>query len=234
MKTKAFTLAEAIIMIGILGIITAVTIPTLVKKDFKTDTNVRAASKAYSTLVQTVLNVAQDGYYYQHFDESGLGDNSAGIDVLTGKNYNGAPNPGEKFRDILLDSLYVSNVIDDGDATTFDTPDGIRWRLDWDQNTFTALDRPMIVKIDTNIKSEESDFECHSTTNCKVLDTVAFLVYRNGNVVIDGMEARATIGVNENGTTLGDDPEFNDKDFVKKVLGQYEENARVSNTDYYN
>lgn len=74
MKIKAFTLAEAIVMIGILGVIMAVTIPTIVKKDFKTDTSVRAASKAYGALAQAVSSIMQDGYYYKRFDNFGLAD----------------------------------------------------------------------------------------------------------------------------------------------------------------
>ena len=37
MKLKAFTLAEAMVMIAVLGVITAVALPTIVKKDFKTE-----------------------------------------------------------------------------------------------------------------------------------------------------------------------------------------------------
>ncbi len=239
MKIKAFTLAEAMVMIAVLGVITAVAIPTLVKKDFKTDTGVRAASKAYATLTQVVSNIVQDGYYYKKFDQFGLGDHSVGVDVLTGKQYGGTGAviwPAEKFKDILIDSLHVPNkstcpTFMSSGPCVFDTPDGMRWKLVGNANTFDSLEKPLIVLIDTNIKNGV-DFECNNLDKCKVIDTAAFLVYRNGNVIIDGAETNAKIGVKADGT-LGKVSEFNDEDFLKKILGQHEDTAIVS-SDYYN
>lgn len=223
MKIKAFTLAEAIVMIGILGVITAVALPTLIKKDFKTDTNIRAAAKAYSTLAQVVSNVIQDGFYYKHFDVHGLADNTEGIDVLTGEKYDGsAP---EKFRDILMDTLYVSNPVSSDDSSydyyQFDTPDGIRWKLRWDGDTFKDLQNPMVVYVDTNIKNG-NDFKCNKPSKCRTVDSLAFVVHRNGNVLIDGTDTNMTTFVKEN--SVG----YNDREFVKKVLGQHENTENES------
>ena len=223
MKIKAFTLAEAIVMIGILGVITAVALPTLVKKDFKTDTNIRAASKAYSTLAQVVSNVIQDGFYYKHFDVHGLADNSEGVDVLTGERYSGTAS--EKFRDILADNLYVSNSSQWQQSGKtyfqFDTSDGIRWKLGWDSNTFSDLKNPMVVYIDTNIKNGEP-FECNQPSRCRTIDSLALLVHRNGNVLIDGTDTNMTTHVIEN--NVG----YNNQAFVKKVLGQHENTENES------
>ncbi|MBQ3102554.1 hypothetical protein IJC60_06085 [bacterium] len=233
MKIKAFTLAEAMVMIAVLGIITAVALPTLVKKDFKTDTSVRAASKAYAALAQITSNVIQDGYYYRRFDIDGFGDATQGVDVLTGETFGGAGvNAPEKFKDILLDALYVSNVEEDNDSCVFDTADGVRWKLKWANNTFSSLANPMIVFIDANIKNGD-DFECNSLDACRAVDTVAFLIYRNGNVVIDGTETRARVGVNSSGN-LANVSTFNDETFVKKILGQHEDTKVISNENYYN
>ncbi len=235
MKIKAFTLAEAIVMIGVLGIITAVAIPTLVKKDFKTNTNIRAASKVYSALAQIVSNAIQDGYYYRRFDVSGLADNSEGVDVLTGKLYsenNGSTAP-EKFRDILLDGLFVANVVnwssDTNHYTQFDTTDGVRWKLKWNSQTFQSLNNPMVVYIDTNIKNGSDDFVCNNSNNCRVVDSLALLVHRNGNVMIDGTDSNSTYYVEDD-----DGHAYNDEEFVKEILGQHEDTKVVSNEEYYN
>ena len=45
MKIKAFTLAEAMVMIAVLGVITAATLPVLIKKDFKGNKKRVARSK---------------------------------------------------------------------------------------------------------------------------------------------------------------------------------------------
>lgn len=229
MKIKAFTLAEAIVMIGILGILTAVALPTIVKKDFKTDTSVRAASKAYGALTQSVANIVQDGYYYKKFDTNGLADSTTGIDVLTGKKFNGTAQA--KFRDILLDSLYVSNVANSTSTSIqFDTADGIRWKLVWNSNTFNDLTKPMLVFIDTNT-TKGTDFRCNKLSKkCKLVDTVVFLVHRNGNVIIDGTDVVDKIGVNENGN-ISTYSAFNDEEFVKKIMGQHEQ-TEVSSSFY--
>lgn len=228
MKIKAFTLAEAMVMIGILGIITAVTIPTIVKKDFKTDTSVRAASKAYGALAQAVAGIVQDGYYYKNFDNDGFADNTQGIDTLTGKTYGGAgTNAREKFRDILLDTFHISNVSNiSSSKTQFDTPDGVRWQLVWNSNTFESLEKPMLVFIDVNVKNG-TDFGCRNLNQCRLIDTLVLLVHRNGNVVIDGVDTNPAVGVNSNGT-LGSVPDYNDETFIKKIMGQYEETSTKS------
>ncbi len=213
MKLKAFTLAEAMVMIAVLGVITAVALPTIVKKDFKTETNVRAASKAYAALAQVVSNVVQDGYYYKKFDKDGLADATEGIDVLTGKKYN-ANNNGTafgKFSAILKDSLYARAHTNN--SNIFDTPDGIRWKLVSDNNAFSDLNSPLKVYIDTNIKNG-TDFACNSPKVCKEVDSLLLLVYRNGNVVIDGIVDNVQY--------------YNNEDFVRKILGQHEDTTDKS------
>ncbi len=235
MKIKAFTLAEAIVMIGILGVITAVAIPTIVKKDFKTDTSIRAASKAYGALAQAVANIVQDGYYYKNFDRAGLADTTTGVDVLTGKQYTGtAP---KKFINILADTFYVSNSSHSTSGTSyvqFDTPDGIRWKLVWNTSTFNSLTAPMRVFVDTNVKNG-TDFECRNLSQCKVIDTVVFLVHRNGNVIIDGIDTNPAICVNSSSiltTSCGTASRYNDPTFIKKIMGQYE--GTTVQTSHYN
>ncbi len=53
-KTKAFTLAEVLITLGIIGIVAAMTMPTLIAKH-KTKETVSKLKKAYSTLSQAYL-----------------------------------------------------------------------------------------------------------------------------------------------------------------------------------
>lgn len=232
MKIKAFTLAEAMIMIAILGVITAAALPVLIKKDLKTDTSIRAASKAYGTLAQVVSGIVQDGYYYKEFDKYGFGDTSKGIDVLTVKTYDYIGDEKQKkqkkFNDILHDSIYAVNKNTEGDQ--FDTSDGIRWKLNWKDDTFNNLSKPLVILIDTNIKNG-NDFKCNKldkTQNCQYIDTVAFLLYRNGNVMIDGADGNSTIGVGENGNLVQTRGTFNDAEFVKKILGQHSDTQDVS------
>src|SRR5574344_232947 len=67
MKTKAFTLAEVLIVLGIIGIVAALTIPTLMQQiqdnEFK-----NAAKVAYSKSSQVVSQIVNDyGDIYSNF-----------------------------------------------------------------------------------------------------------------------------------------------------------------------
>ena len=152
---------------------------------------------------------------------------SEGIDVLTGTKYNedGTDDADTKFITIIRDFLYVKNPDGYmGALGVFDTPDGIRWRFNLDGEAFKDLATPMRVEIDTNIKNGV-DFMCSRSFACKEVDGLLLLVYRNGNVVIDGLDSNATINFKR------DNELYNDPEFSEKVLGQHMKTT--DNSSYY-
>jgi prepilin-type N-terminal cleavage/methylation domain-containing protein len=58
MKKNGFTLAEVLITLGIIGVVSAMTIPTLIHK-YKNDEYVAGMKKAYATLSQAVLSAKE-------------------------------------------------------------------------------------------------------------------------------------------------------------------------------
>lgn len=67
---KAFTLAEVLITLGIVGVVAAITIPTLIAGYQKKET-VTALKKMYSSLTQaTKMYQAENNITYEEFDTS--------------------------------------------------------------------------------------------------------------------------------------------------------------------
>ncbi len=83
---KAFTLAEVLITLGIIGVVAAMTLPALINKtqdrEFKT-----AYKKAYSSMSQAFLYMQAAGEY---LDTSNTYDNGHGTSIT--------PNTGENFK----------------------------------------------------------------------------------------------------------------------------------------
>ncbi len=67
---KGFTLAEVLITLGIIGIVAAMTIPTLIK-DYRRAVSIAKLKKTYSTLQQAIQRTVADnlGYSYVNFSD---------------------------------------------------------------------------------------------------------------------------------------------------------------------
>jgi len=75
-KNNAFTLAEVLITLGIIGIVAALTIPTLVGSYQKSQT-VSQLKKVYTSLAQAVKQSEQDNGNNQDWNWGTLGDNAS-------------------------------------------------------------------------------------------------------------------------------------------------------------
>ncbi len=69
---KAFTLAEVLITLGIIGVVAAMTIPTLMAKQRKTEVET-SLKKFYSTMNQAILRSEQDNGDVSTWDPVGTG-----------------------------------------------------------------------------------------------------------------------------------------------------------------
>ena len=105
---KGFTLAEVLITLAIIGVVAALTIPSVIVKtqqqEFKT-----AAKKAHSVLSQAMqLTEVQDGY-------SPYTDNSASQ---------------QEFLNALMNNMNIVKSESDGNRPVFYTADGIKYFID--------------------------------------------------------------------------------------------------------
>lgn len=111
-KIIAFTLAEVLIVIGIIGIIAQITIPTLIQ-DVQTAQFVSGWKKTYSVLQQAQLSMIKD-----------YGSVSAALGVMA---FDAAG--GNNFRDGWLPYLKVAKSCDSGttvSAGCYNVPDGFK------------------------------------------------------------------------------------------------------------
>lgn len=80
---KAFTLAEVLIALGIIGVIAAMTIPTLIQKQ-KDDATIKAVKKSYSILSQAFLRTIADNGTPNSWD---LGTQNTGAGAIKVSDY---------------------------------------------------------------------------------------------------------------------------------------------------
>lgn len=133
-RYKAFTLAEVLITLGIIGVVAAMTIPTLMNKtndaEFKT-----ALKKAYSTLNQVSQRAAFEN-----------GGSLAGFDTLPHISASADTN-SEYFMEMFLAYVNPVKVCYTGDTSCskgeidYKTHDGSAWPAGWivSPGTFPAI-----------------------------------------------------------------------------------------------
>lgn len=80
-KRLGFTLAEVVIVIGIIGVVAEMTIPTLTS-DIKTITTVVALKKAYSTLSQAFTTAVQENGTPDSWGLVAKGDSNGALNIL--------------------------------------------------------------------------------------------------------------------------------------------------------
>lgn len=147
-KTAAFTLAETMITLTIIGVIAAMTIPVIMKTT--PNNNAIMFKKAYATLEKTIYNMINDEANYP---SSMTGNDNNSKTVLAGLNYEAVTTNGtrNKFCYLFFDQL---NTVSGGSTTcqltsaTYPllngpmiTSDGITWWIytpTADTTTFSA------------------------------------------------------------------------------------------------
>ena len=92
-RKVAFTLAEVLITLGIIGIVAAMTLPGLIAKYQEKQWRV-AYKKAYSILGQAVLRLQADGDYLSPYDDYFIGNLPENLGVYY------SPNFGKNFKTI--------------------------------------------------------------------------------------------------------------------------------------
>ncbi len=120
---KGFTLAEVLITLAIIGVVAALTIPSVIvrtqQQEFKT-----AAKKAYSVLSQAVqLTEVKDGYTFANgglFVQALINN----MNVVKVETFAKNSIPGVAYADPQDDSPY-------GEGTIFYTADGMAYRIDY-------------------------------------------------------------------------------------------------------
>src|SRR5574344_145595 len=173
-KFSAFTLAEVLIVLGIIGIVAAMTIPTLMNK-IQDETFKSGLKSSYSILAQAVSRAAYD--------------NSGSIaDVCTSRDYN-------CFRDFMGQYLTYIKKCDIGVAGCW-TTENIKTLYNFDtvgKKTYTSI-ATSILKNGTSIAFQYGDSTCTSNWASQALD---FSVCGIFTIDVNGPQKPNTIGRDE-------------------------------------
>ncbi len=134
-KNKGFTLAEVLLTLGIISVVAALTIPTLVQNQ-QEKAAVAALKKSYSTLIQAYTTAIQENGTPDNWDLISIG-NETGLEnlnkIMTSnlkvqKNcQTGAGCFATKYKDLIRSSaelymdsaLYTKIILDDGTSVGF-------------------------------------------------------------------------------------------------------------------
>ncbi len=152
---SAFTLAEVLITLAIIGVVAALTIPTVVKNYQKTQTTSKL-KKAYSTLSQAYNNSQAENGMYQTWDK--------GEDMDATEYFNRYWKPYLKVSKICISSsdcgykssmpwkqpngiTYEMNIVYSGMRETFLTPDGMLFVIFTKSGSVTIADTNIYVDL---------------------------------------------------------------------------------------
>ena len=158
-KIKGFTLAEVLITLTIIGVIAAMTVPTLYTK-YQKYTYVVALKKAYATLQNAVKMIPlTEGCPAGDYVCAGLLEDNGKATDIDGKNFNGdarvkkaylLSNRGETIND---KNRQIYNILFYSPQAGFITQDGMIWVVSWsDDSTSSASRASNGVIVDVNGK----------------------------------------------------------------------------------
>lgn len=213
MVKKAFTLAEVLSTLLILGVLAAILIPTIVK--IKPNSSKSMFKKAYYIAERVLSEIVNDETYYPEEDTTipNLVNEDA-VKTSLGEEVSG----NEKFCLLFADKVNTTDSVDcttttiasgttDLNSGNFTTADGITWHLPVtpvgsETTVFTnpnatpapALNsylRSIIVDINgTSEKTTASPNCLYDATTCPNPDQFEIKVYYNGKILIDGIKEK--------------------------------------------
>lgn len=185
MKKLGFTLAEILIAMGILGVIAALTMPTIHK--LSPDKDKGMVLKAYKTITEINNEILNDpSLYMLNTKIYGTNNNCTNILACTSKPVDGQHETGyegdAKYPHLLSDHLTLSKnyTINSGSPNSYEftTPDGLEWLM-FTINS-TSDDIFYFIMIDTKNPARQN---CsYSKNTCKNPRSFLFKVEKNGAV----------------------------------------------------
>lgn len=189
---KAFTVAELLIALGVIGILTAVLMPIVLH--IIPDQNALMAKRAYHTTEAVISDLLNDPYCYpKTLSRVGLDD---GLGYRKCKKWGGEENTGSLTNDKNYSKKLVTLFADKLDTTgniynnytTFKTKDGMIWRFsDFDMSSHAPTDS-VLLTVDMNgdkgpnCGQSSTSGQCANGTKNKDFDRFTMKIYARGRI----------------------------------------------------
>ncbi len=173
-KIKAFTLAETLIVLSIIGVVAILVLSTLINS--VPDKNKAMFKKAYSVTERTVAELVNDETLYP-YDPERIG--FLNTDAVQIPGTTDAAEGDEKLCKLFSTKLNIlgETVFKDGNCT-FETTDGISWEMPTGISDFSTK---KIIKVDVNGSDNPPN-----TTSGEDQDIFSINIYSDGRVNVSG------------------------------------------------
>ena len=208
MKKFGFTLSELIVALGIIGVVAAITMPTL--NNLIPDKRKVTVMKAYKTAVEITSEILADPTYYNRRASNGanfcvgLGCDAQVLDnnpdLISARG-------AKKFYYIYTSKLYADSY-DTGNKGYITTEDVMSWVFD--DATFSGLgtmDDPREATIDFTVSTVEPDAkgDCTFSPACLKPQKFSFHIDTFGNITGNDELTKAFLANPNKLTGVGDD-----------------------------
>lgn len=187
MFKKGFTLQELLITLGIIGIIAAVTVPSLSK--MAPDKTKSMYMKAFNTMSRVTPEILEDeSLFWSEYNGnelacSGLFCGAPPIDYpkcdddwsCTGMT---------KFASIFATKVNVVSKQQSNNTVTFITNDGIVWEMKTVSTSASQLPGGTAydIEVTINVKPDDSEHNCIFSANCKKPQKFTFKISNDGEI----------------------------------------------------
>lgn len=188
---SAFTLSELLIALGVIAILTAVTMPIV--SNMLPDQNVLMAKRAFYTTETIVSNLINDDFCYpKQKSKVGFDDGLAYSRCEKWKFIEGQAEKNDikkKFLTLFSDKLDIKDVSED--LKTIYTKDGMKWIFS-NTSTFTNNNKESHIDLtvdvngdkDPNCGQETLSTKCSDTERKNGFDRFSMEIYANGKIKI--------------------------------------------------
>ena len=225
MFKKGFTLQELLITMAIIGVIAAITVPSLV--GMAPNKTKSMYMKAFNTLSKVTSDILDDEtLYWTTYATSGT---NVGDANCSGLYCNATPTEypkcdttwtcsgKTKFASIFATKVNVVNKENTNDIVKFTTNDGINWEMQTTESSDSNLPGGKAYKIAVtiNVNPDDSNNNCTFSTSCKNPQKFTFDIANDGEIT-----PTDALGIVYSQNPIDMHSANEDREYAEKIVGK--------------